>query len=320
MVRELGSDVGTFHHASQVRSDQASERDREEIGTFAFSINAEEPPSGVSQASAQSRHGDGHFEPLSFTSFISESTLAGSARDFSLGASETLRMSATLLHDRTRGAVFAHDWRDALLVIVGLVELGTKVAMVIFWDVVPVPVTLIVVAALCLLNCMNFICVAHFFLHLPFFSRPWLNHIWGVIGSLSLGQPITLYRAHHLNHHRYGMDYVDDEIGDTRDWSSIYRYGQTPTRPEALWRYALLAPLRESPFPLIADVRSRGETRQLIAETVCLALFVVLLGFIDWRGLLLIYLPVWYFGQVLARVEAYAEHLVRHREIGERMP
>jgi fatty acid desaturase len=217
-------------------------------------------------------------------------------------------MSAALLHDRTRGVVFAHDSRDAVLVFVGLVELGAKVAMVTFWDVAPVPITLIAVAALCLLNWMNFMCVAHYFLHLPFFSRSWLNHAWGVVGSLSLGQPITLYRAHHLNHHRYGMDYVDDEIDDTRDWSSIYRYGPTPKRPEALWRYALLAPLRESPFPLIADVRRSDEVGQLIAEAAFLALFVVLLGFIDWRGLLLIYLPVWYFGQVLARAEAYAEH------------
>jgi fatty acid desaturase len=151
-------------------------------------------------------------------------------------------------------------------------------------------------------------CVAHYFLHLPFFSRPWLNRVWGVVGSLSLGVPITLYRAQHLNHHRFGMDYVDDAIGDTRDWSSIYRHGQNPDRPETLWHYALLAPLRESAWPLIADVRDRGESSQLIAEAICLALAVGVLGLIDWRGLLLVYLPIWYFGQVLARAEAYAEH------------
>jgi fatty acid desaturase len=218
-------------------------------------------------------------------------------------------MSAALLNDRSRNSVFANDWRDALLVVVSLIELVGKIAMVIFWNAMSGPIVLVAVVALCLLNCTNFMCVAHYFLHLPFFSRRWLNRVWGVVGSLSLGQPITLYRAHHLNHHRYGMDYVDDKIGDTRDWSSIYRYGHTPSRPEALWRYAALAPLRESPFPLIADVRSRGEIRQLIAETVCLALFVVLLAFIDWHGFILVYLPVWYFGQVLARAEAYSEHL-----------
>ena len=108
------------------------------------------------------------------------------------------------LEHRANSTVFAHDWRDAWLVTLGLFELGGKVAIVMFWAVLPVPITLLSMVGLCLLNCTNYICVAHYFLHTPFFSRPWLNHVWGVVGSLSLGMPITLYRAHHLNHHRFG--------------------------------------------------------------------------------------------------------------------
>jgi fatty acid desaturase len=210
---------------------------------------------------------------------------------------------------RPTGPVFAHDWRDALLVIVSLVELAGKWALVIVWDVLPLPVTMLTILALSLLNCMNFFCAAHYFLHLPFFSRPWLNRAWGVVGSLSLGLPLTFYRVHHLNHHRFGMDYIDEKTGDTRDWSSIYRHGRTPTEPEPVWRYALLAPLRESPLPLIAEVRRRGESGQLIAEVAGLALATLVLAYTDWRGLVFTYLPIWYLGQVFARIESYSEHL-----------
>jgi fatty acid desaturase len=212
------------------------------------------------------------------------------------------------LEHRANSTVFAHDWRDAWLVTLGLFELGGKVAIVMFWAVLPVPITLLSIVGLCLLNCTNYICVAHYFLHTPFFSRPWLNHVWGVIGSLSLGMPITLYRAHHLNHHRFGMDYVDRELEDSRDWSSIYRHGPAPNQPEAVWRYTLLAPIRESPWPLIADVSSRGEGCQLVAETASLLAATVALGSLDWLGVLLILLPIWYFGRALTHLEAYCEH------------
>ena len=215
--------------------------------------------------------------------------------------------SPALIRDRARAAVFAHDRRDEVLVLISLIELAGKTAVVASWDLMSWPLTLASMAALALLNCTNFICAAHYFLHVPFFSRPWVNRVWGVVGSLSLGQPITLYAAHHLNHHRYGMDAIDPEIDDTHDWSSIYRHGRSG-RPEPSWRYALLAPLRESPLPLVTDVRRRGETGQLIAETVGLAVMVVALCIIDLGGFLLGYLPVCYGGQVLARLEAYAEH------------
>ena len=65
--------------------------------------------------------------------------------------------------------MFAHDWRDAWLVILGLFELGGKVAIVMFWAVLPVPITLLSMVGLCLLNCTNYICVAHYFLHTPSF-------------------------------------------------------------------------------------------------------------------------------------------------------
>jgi fatty acid desaturase len=210
---------------------------------------------------------------------------------------------------RPAGAVFAHDRRDGLLMAVSLFELAGKWTLIVAWNTLSVPMAALSIAGLAVLNAVNYICVAHDFLHLPFFTRRWLNRVWGVVGSLSLGVPITMYRAHHLNHHRFGMDLLDAEIGDTRDWSSIYRHGQPPSQPEPLWRYALLSPLRNSPWPLLADVRRRGETAQLFAEAVALAAVSLALLLLNWRAFLFGYLPVFYFGQVISAAEAYSEHV-----------
>lgn len=216
-------------------------------------------------------------------------------------------MTANATDQRSR-PVFAHDRRDALLVIISLIEMAGKVVLVIYWDTLPLIVTVSSAAVLCLLNCMNFFCAAHYFLHLPFFSRPWLNHVWGVIGSLSAGIPLTLYRAHHLNHHRFVSDHIDVETGDTQDWSSIYRYGRAPNQPEPLWSYALLWPLRDSRVPLVAQARRQHESGQLVAEVTALGLFVILLAAINWRGVIFVYVPIWWIAQTLARVEVYSEH------------
>jgi fatty acid desaturase len=210
---------------------------------------------------------------------------------------------------RRAGAVFANDFRDSLLLAISLIELAGKWALVIAWDRLSAPMAVLSIAGLSVLNGMNYICAAHDFVHLPFFTQPWLNRVWGVVGSLSLGTPITMYRAHHLNHHRFGMDLLDADVGDTRDWSSIYRHGQPPNQPEAFWRYALLSPLRHSPGPLLADVRRRGDTSQLVGESIALVLASLGLILVNWRGFLLGYLPVFYLGQVVSLAEAYSEHV-----------
>jgi fatty acid desaturase len=211
-------------------------------------------------------------------------------------------------NERHSGSLFAHDWRDVLLISLSLLEFAARCALCLFWSVLPLPFVVISMGVLCLLNAMNYICMAHDFLHLPFFTRARANRVWGVVGSMSLMTPITLYRAFHLNHHRFGMDHVDPEIGDTRDWSSIYRFGPSPTKPEALWSYALLRPLRQSPLPFIAEARRQGETGQLIAESIAVGVAAIVLAVLNWRGFLFIYLPIYYLGQVLAYAEAYSEH------------
>jgi fatty acid desaturase len=219
------------------------------------------------------------------------------------------RPMRALSKERKPGAIFAHDRRDAWLIALSMFEFAGKWALCLFWPVLPLPFIVLSMAGFSVLNAMNYICVAHDFLHAPFFTRRWANQVWGVLGSVSLMSPITLYRAFHLNHHRFGMDHRDVHNGETRDWSSIYRRGPDPARPEPLWRYVLLGPLRQSPLPLIAEARRQGETRQLIAESVAVAAAAIGLAILDWRGVLFIYLPIYYFGQVVAYAEAYSEHV-----------
>src|ERR1700730_17084696 len=210
--------------------------------------------------------------------------------------------------NQEKGFVFAHDWRDAFLLIISLLELSGKVALVIFWDALQLPFPLLCMAALCLLNCSNYQCAAHYFVHLPFFSRQSLNRLWGIVGSMGLGVPMVFYGAHHLNHHRFGSDYIDRDIGDTHDRSSIYRHGRAPNEPEDLWRYALFGPFRASLVLAVADVRCRGETVQFVAELASIGLLLLALSIRNLRGLVLIYLPIWYLGLVLAYAENYLEH------------
>jgi fatty acid desaturase len=209
---------------------------------------------------------------------------------------------------KSSAIVFAHDPRDAVLVAITLVELVGRLTITVAWSALPLSVALLAIIGLSAFNCTNYICSAHSFLHLPFFTRRWLNRVWGVVASLALSMPVTLYKAQHLNHHRFGMDHSDATIGETRDRSSIYRYGPAPDRSEPVWRYALMALLRESPRALTAEARRRGEGGQLAAEATALAFAAVALAWIDLRGLLFVCLPAVYLGQVLSRIEAYSEH------------
>jgi len=210
---------------------------------------------------------------------------------------------------RPLSVVFAHDWRDGLLVAVTLAELASKWALCLFWSSLSFPLIGLSMAGLVVLNGMNYICAAHDFLHLPFFTRKWANRVWGVFASLALTMPVSLYRVYHLNHHRFGMDHRDSATGNTKDWSSIYRHGPAPDRPEPLWRYALTRPLRLSLWALIVEARRHGDGLQLAAEFAALIIAATILGVLNWKGFLFIYLPIYYLGQVLAMAEAYSEHV-----------
>lgn len=214
-----------------------------------------------------------------------------------------------------RGFLFAHSAWDALLVALSLLEAALLTLGVVALEPLlarygPGPTAAALSGLglwLVFLNCTNFQCISHNFLHNPFFRWRPLNRLFGVINTLGLGVPQCLYRVHHLNHHQYGNDRIDPATGTTRDRSSTWRCGRDG-REEPAWRYSLLGPWRTEFGFLIAGARRREGTAQVVVESLALVLFVAGLGWLSWRGLLLFWLPVWYLGEVAAFAENWLEH------------
>ena len=92
------------------------------------------------------------------------------------------------------------------------------------------------------LICVNYQCIAHNYLHNPFFKSKNLNRAFAIVNSPLLVFPSSLYKEHHLNHHRYTND-RQDQHGKTKDLSSIFRFGKKG-QPESFLMYSLLNPWR----------------------------------------------------------------------------
>src|SRR4051794_1617668 len=99
--------------------------------------------------------------------------------------------------------LFAHSRLDGFLVLLALAQFGLLLYGVLTFGSVPWGVSLAVGLLTVFLVCTNFQCVAHNFLHNPFFTSTSLNRLFALFNSLLLGGPQTLYRLHHLHHHRY---------------------------------------------------------------------------------------------------------------------
>jgi flavin-dependent dehydrogenase/fatty acid desaturase len=204
--------------------------------------------------------------------------------------------------------LLAHSSKDSLLILLLPAQLALLVFGVVSFGALPAAATLGLGAILVFVACMNFQCTAHNFIHCPFFVRKRWNQMFSIGNSLGLGIPQSLYRVHHLNHHKYGNDAKDPKTGTTRDLSSTYRYSRHPDREESIFGYALLGSFRTGVGSLLDGARKNGSLRLTALETAALILFVLLLFVLDHRGAIFFYLPVWYLGQAAAHAENFLEH------------
>lgn len=206
------------------------------------------------------------------------------------------------------GSVFRHTALDGVLVFLSVSQVAAIIVIAgAFASLGGVALTAL--GLLCVgMVCTNYQCIAHNFLHNRFFRAEPLNHAFSVLNTLALGMPQTLYRLHHLNHHRYNSDYRDPITGETGDLSSLYRFSKQPQVAESLWRYSLLGPLRTDFGLLLALARKNRLTWLVALETVALLGFYAGLAWLNWRFFLLYFIPVAYLGQVAAMAENYLEH------------
>jgi fatty acid desaturase len=206
------------------------------------------------------------------------------------------------------GAIFRHTALDGVLVALCLLHLGVIAGTAVAFSQLGA-VALTALGLFCIaMVCTNYQCIAHNFLHNRFFRAEPLNHVFSVLNTLVLGMPQTLYRMHHLNHHRYSSDYRDPLTGQTGDFSSLYRFSKQPQVAESLWRYSLLGPLRTDFRQLYALARKNRLAWLVVLETVALVVFYAGLAWLNWKFFLLYFLPVAYLGQAAAMAENHLEH------------
>jgi fatty acid desaturase len=203
---------------------------------------------------------------------------------------------------------FRYSSWDALPALcgVGIVAalLGTLLSFdsLSWWVTVPA----FIVIAWC--YCWNLQCISHNFIHNPYFTSVWLNRAFSVLETFAIGVPHVFYHHYHMNHHRGDNDAKGPD-GTTKDWSSIYRYGQGD-RPEAFWKYCLVSFFRVEVGPVIRTVMRHGwsEVIQAVVESVVLAAFWTTMVLVNWRYFAFFYLPSYYLGWVLSYAEGYLEH------------
>jgi fatty acid desaturase len=210
--------------------------------------------------------------------------------------------------NRCNSRIFAHSRLDSLL----LVMTGVQFAVLEFacWTCGTVSwgVTLGLGVLTLFLILTNSECVAHNFIHTPFFCSPRWNMAFGVFNSLLLGHPQTIYRLQHLQHHKYNNDLPDPHTGTTKDFTSTWRYGTPPTREENILTYALLSYFRTDYKLLWREIRRRRLTMNVLCEITAMVAAIVLLAIGNWRGLVFFYLPVWYLGTAAGMAQNYLEH------------
>jgi fatty acid desaturase len=232
----------------------------------------------------------------------------GSERVESGVLADSVEAKPTMSTVAAKGGVFAYSRWDAAMVAVTLTEIALTSYATITWGYIPWLASASLGAVGVLLNCLNYQAVAHSFIHHPFFSSWRANRLFSVISSLALQAPQTLYRAHHLDHHRYNNDALDATTGRTKDSSSTYRYSREPGREEHVIAYALLGPLRVDYGHYYGWAKKRGDARLMWIETAALIVYFAVLGLANWRGLVFFFLPVFYLGQSAALAHNYCEH------------
>src|SRR5438552_16585453 len=154
----------------------------------------------------------------------------------------------------------------------------------------------------------NLQCISHNFIHNPFFTSAWLNRAYSVMETIALGVPHVFYHHYHMNHH-WGDNDAKGPDGTTKDWSSIYRYGEGD-QPEAFWKYCFVSFVRVEMGSVIRTVARHGrrEVIQAAVEAVVLGAFWITMLLVDWRYFAFFYLPSYYLGWVLSYAQGYLKH------------
>jgi fatty acid desaturase len=209
--------------------------------------------------------------------------------------------------DATTSRLFAHSRQDAFLVLLTLLHIAGLSLAAVYFDRLSMLGLAGAVFGGALLTCTNFQCIAHNAIHLPFFRSRTANLCFGVLNSIALGFPQTLYRAHHYNHHKYTND-AGDGTGATRDRSSLFRGSHKPGTPVSAWRYVFSGVMRFELGLLYREAREARGTAAVWLEVSALAAFSLGIAYVDALAWC-VCAAAWILGYASALLENYCEHV-----------
>jgi fatty acid desaturase len=118
------------------------------------------------------------------------------------------------------------------------------------------------------------------------------------LNSFCLGVPESVYRLHHLEHHRFNNSPEKDD-------SSTYKYGQDG-KEENIFSYSTLGVLRTDLVRLYKI--ALGQSSMVKVELISLVLFFIVLIILNWQTFLGYVLTSYIGGQIFALWENYCEH------------
>jgi fatty acid desaturase len=231
------------------------------------------------------------------------------------------------------GAEHRRMWRnspaDAILLALTLLQFAATIALAALtpFHLWPMAVSALVVA---FMVTYSVIVVSHLFVHQPWFVDARFNAIVSLVASANIAQSVQAYHLTHVrNHHRYNNDRGND--GSTADLTSTFRYSRDAGHA-SMPRY-LVCSLRGSILEfagtllsltrlcavgpgesVLLGLASRNERRraeelaQVRYDRLAQLAVTALLAALDWRWVLLCYLPAVALAFTLVNVQNYYRH------------
>lgn len=184
------------------------------------------------------------------------------------------------------------------LILVFLLILQISLFVIPFIIPLSMPILLMLIIVNVFLMGTNYQCIAHNFIHVPFFKSSLLNKVFSMANTIGIGLPQSMYRIHHLNHHRHNNHPDTDE-------SSTYRYGKDG-KEENIFKYSLLGVIRTDLVGLYKTASKQSALPMI--ELLVLLYFLGTLFVLDWKLALGYLIPSIFLGQVFAVWENYCEH------------
>ncbi len=202
--------------------------------------------------------------------------------------------------------IWKYSWLDSFPLLVTAAQISGNVWLAATWNERSPLQLLLLWPIFLLLFWYNPAIATHNFLHTPWFKFFFIDPPSAEIYTVNLGLPQTLYRFHHLNHHRYGND-TRGKNSLTRDHSSTYAFGKNG-KHENVIAYCALGLFRRGTTEAVRAALRKGKWKQLCFELLVCFLGVAGYSLLSWRYLLLWFVPTFYFGWFLAHAENYYEH------------